>query len=125
MEVLQYTILGFSLKFWIIWTILNAIPGWWLVYKKRNWKRPEAANDPKYRPFHSIDDPYKNYSYLWCLPLFMFSIPRFLIGWCFFSSSWQDTQVSVPFCLWKQCGIAQVSMNSPQISQSPSTGWSK
>ena len=85
MEVLQYTILGFSLKFWIIWTILNAIPGWWLVYKKRNWKRPEAANDPKYRPFHSIDDPYKNYSYLWCLPLFMFSIPRFLIGWCFFS----------------------------------------
>ena len=57
------------------------------MYKKRHWKRPEAANDPKYRPFHSIDDNYANYSYIWCIPLFFFYIPRFIMGWACFCFS--------------------------------------
>lgn len=80
----EITILGFSLTFWVCWIIVNCGPAWYIIYKKRSTHRPESANDPKYRPFHSLDDPYKHYSYFYPLLFHFFSIPRFLIGWSLF-----------------------------------------
>jgi hypothetical protein len=76
-------LLGFSWQFWLIYCLANWIPGWLFVYKKRNWVRPKEADQPIYKPFHCLDDPYQCYSY-WTVPfLFLFYIPRFLLGWCF------------------------------------------
>lgn len=63
---------------------MNCGPAWFHIYKKRKWTRPEAANDPKYAPFWSLDDPYKNYSYFYVIFTHFFFIPRFLIGWSLF-----------------------------------------
>jgi hypothetical protein len=77
-------IFGFSLTFWLIWILINVGPAWYVIYKKRRYVRPAAANDPKYKPFHAVDDPYKNYSYLFAVVTHFFFIPRFVIGWCCF-----------------------------------------
>lgn len=63
---------------------MNVGPAWWFVYKRRNYKRSKEANDPKFRAFHCLDDPYTHYSYWKALFTHFFFIPRFVIGWGLF-----------------------------------------
>lgn len=44
------------------------------------------ASDPKYKPFHSVDDP-KAFTYLTAFVLGFFTFPRFIIGWSIFLST--------------------------------------
>lgn len=76
--------MGFSWQFWLIYTLLNCGPGWYLVYKRRRYTRPELANQDKYKPFFSLDDPNAHFSYVLVLFTHFFLWPRFIIGWLLF-----------------------------------------
>lgn len=70
-------------QFWVVYIVLNCGPTWYLVYKKQRWVRPVKASDPKYKPFHSVDDP-KAFTYITATVLGFLTIPRFIIGWTIF-----------------------------------------
>lgn len=56
----------------------------YLVYERRRWVRPAAACEEKFKPFHSLDDPMVDFSYVRAFYANFFMIPRFVIGWCLF-----------------------------------------
>ena len=69
-----------------MYIVLNCGPAWYLVYQKRRWVRPVLASDPKYKPFHSVDDP-KAFTYLTAFVLGFFTFPRIILGWSIFLST--------------------------------------
>ena len=62
----------------LIWSIINALPMWWTIYKSTHIA-PNKERDAKYTPWVRHD--HSKWSYLLALPLNMLLIPRVILIW--------------------------------------------